>query len=88
MASVESIPDETAKVIIDVLGEPTLRYLMQIKSAIEDTVDFSGDTTEDNVVTITSDGELQDGGKPLPTGDIVGTTDETDGTDWENGVLE
>ena len=75
MGSLESIPDETAKAIIDVLGEPTLRYLMQIKTSIEDTVDFVGSTTENNIVTIASDGELQDGEKSLPDGDVVGTTD-------------
>ena len=82
MATLDTIPEETARTIIKLLGYDTLRYLLDVKVAIDDTDSEVGDAatliddpTEDNIVTVDSDGDIQDSGKDLPSGDIVGTTD-------------
>jgi len=82
VATLDTIPEETARTIIKLLGYDTLRYLLDVKVAIDDTDSEVGDAatliddpTEDNVVTMDSGGNIQDSGKDLPSGDIVGTTD-------------
>ena len=79
MATIDKIPEGTAQTLIDQLGVDVLRYFLDIKVAIDDTdtdkVGLIDDPTANNIVTVDSDGDIQDSGKDLPTGDIVGTTD-------------
>ena len=82
MATIDSIPEETAKTLLDLLGLDVLQYFLDIKYAIDTTdteigdyVPLIDDPTVDNVATISADGGFQDSGKDLPAGDVVGTTD-------------
>jgi hypothetical protein len=79
MATLEKIPEETARAFVDKVGIDALLHLIQIKVAIDGTdgekANLVGDPTENNILTADSDGDLQDSGVALPDGDIVGTTD-------------
>jgi hypothetical protein len=79
MATINNIPEGTAQTLLDQLGIDVLRYFIDIKEAINTTDDekvpFIDDPEVDNIVTVDADGGIQDSGKDLPSGAIVGTTD-------------
>ena len=79
MATLEDIPEATARAVSDKVGTDLLMHLLDIKVAIDDTdgekANLVSDSTEDNILTVDADGDLRDSGVGLPTGDVVGTTD-------------
>lgn len=79
MATVDPIPDGTAKELLGLLSDGTLKFLMSLRSTInktnEEKTNVIDDPTADNIVTVTEDGDIQDSGYDLPDGNIVGDTD-------------
>jgi len=79
MATLESIPEGTAGTVIESVGASFLLHLLKIKIAIDATdsekASIVDNPTEDNILTVDSDGNPKDSGVALPDGDIVGTTD-------------
>ena len=79
MATLEAIPEGTARTIIESVDASFLLHLLKIKIAIDNTdsekASVVDDPTEDNILTVDSDGNPKDSGVELPDGDIVGTTD-------------
>lgn len=57
------------------MGKKQVAQFVKIKNAINDKTTKIDDGTEDNVVSIDENGNIQDSLKSLPTGTIVGTTD-------------
>lgn len=51
------------------------RWLRSVQDVVEAKIEVVGAATADNVATFDSDGMVQDSGKAITTGDLVGTTD-------------
>ena len=69
MATLEAIPEGTAKTIIENVDASFLLHLLKIKIAIDATdsekASVVDDPTEDNILTVDSDGGLQDSGSSI-----------------------
>lgn len=72
MADIKAFDTETAKSI----PKSFLQKLMKIRKLTDAKAEKVSDPTEGNLVTLDSDGNIQDSGMSPPSGDIVGSSDE------------